>query len=181
MDEDRDEELRRTKLTMTECLIAIAIALTFVCMSAVFLVQEIEHIVHERHVSDNFMGLILVPVVEKAAEHLTAIDEAWDNQINFALFHCLGPSIQTALLNAPLAVIVGWGLDKPLGLNFEIFMIVLLVLSILVVGNFLRDGKSNYLEGGLCVLIYIIIAVSTWYYPAVEAAGAEGAAASEHA
>ncbi|GES62745.1 vacuolar H+/Ca2+ exchanger [Aspergillus terreus] len=181
MDEDRDEELRRTKLTMTECLIAIAVALTFVCMSAVFLVQEIEHIVHERHVSDNFMGLILVPVVEKAAEHLTAIDEAWDNQINFALFHCLGPSIQTALLNAPLAVIVGWGLDKPLGLNFEIFMIVLLVLSILVVGNFLRDGKSNYLEGGLCVLIYIIIAVSTWYYPAVEAAGAEGAAASEHA
>ena len=53
-------------------------------------------------------------------------------------------------------------------LNFEIFMIVLLVLSILVVGNFLRDGKSNYLEGGLCVLIYVIIAVSTWYYPAVK-------------
>jgi Ca2+:H+ antiporter len=46
-------------------------------MSAVFLVQEIEHIVHERGVSDNFMGLILVPLVEKAAEHLTAIDEAW--------------------------------------------------------------------------------------------------------
>jgi Ca2+:H+ antiporter len=46
-------------------------------MAAVFLVHEIEHIVHEQGVSDNFMGLILVPVVEKAAEHLTAIDEAW--------------------------------------------------------------------------------------------------------
>jgi Ca2+:H+ antiporter len=46
-------------------------------MSAVFLVNEIEHIVHEQGVPDNFMGLILVPVVEKAAEHLTAIDEAW--------------------------------------------------------------------------------------------------------
>jgi Ca2+:H+ antiporter len=91
-----------------------------------------------------------------------------DNQINFALFHCLGPSIQTALLNAPLAVIVGWCLDKDMGLNFEIFMIVLVVLSILVVGNFLRDGKSNYLEGGLCVLVYVIIAVTTWYYPKVE-------------
>lgn len=50
-------------------------------------------------------------------------------------------------------------------LNFEIFMIVLLVLSILVVGNFLRDGKSNYLEGGLCVLVYIIVAITTWFYP----------------
>ena len=75
------------------------------------------------------------------------------------------------MLNAPLAVIVAWGLGKELGLNFEIFMIVLLVLAILVVGNFLRDGKSTYLEGGLCVLIYVIIAVTTWYYPKVETAG----------
>ena len=50
-------------------------------------------------------------------------------------------------------------------LNFEIFMVVLLILSILVVGNFLRDGKSNYLEGVLCVMVYIIIAITTWYYP----------------
>lgn len=85
--------------------------------------------------------------------------------MNFALFHCLGPSIQTALLNAPLVVIVGWCLGKNMNLNFEIFMIALLILAILVVGNFLRDGKSNYLEGALCVLVYIIIAVSTWYYP----------------
>ena len=31
-------------------------------------------------------------------------------------------------------------------------MVVLLILSILVVGNFLRDGASNYLEGGLLVV-----------------------------
>jgi len=37
-------------------------------------------------------------------------------------------------------------------LNFEIFMAVLLVLAILVVGNFLRDGSSNYLEGALLVV-----------------------------
>ena len=37
-------------------------------------------------------------------------------------------------------------------LNFEIFMVVLLILAILVVGNFLRDGSSNYLEGGLLVV-----------------------------
>ena len=40
-------------------------------------------------------------------------------------------------------------------LNFEIFMIVLLVLSIVVVGNFLRDGQSNALEGGLLVVCVI--------------------------
>lgn len=76
-DEDREKEMKRAKLTLIECFIAIGVSLACVCMSAVFLVEEIEHIVNEKGVSDNFMGLILVPLVEKAAEHLTAIDEAW--------------------------------------------------------------------------------------------------------
>jgi len=41
-------------------------------------------------------------------------------------------------------------------LNFEIFMIALLVLSILVVGNFLRDGESNWLEGALLVVCHCL-------------------------
>ena len=77
---------------------------------------------------------------------------ASDGMINVALYHCLGPSIQTALFNGPLVVMVAWALGKPLDLNFEIFMIGLLVLSILVVGNFLRDGESNWLEGALLVV-----------------------------
>lgn len=132
---------------------------------AVFLVLEIEPLVFEHNVPDAFMGLILVPLVEKAAEHLTAIDEAWDNQANFALTHVLGASIQTALLNAPLVVIVGWGLGTSMDFNFRPYEAILLILAILVVGNFLRDGKSNYLEGALCVLTYIIIAVAAYYYP----------------
>lgn len=80
-DQDRHKDLKKAKLTLTECIIAIALSLTFVSLIAVFLVQEIEFMVEEKHIPDNFMGLILVPLVEKAAEHLTAIDEAWDNQM----------------------------------------------------------------------------------------------------
>jgi len=111
------------------------------------------------------MGLILVPVIEKASEHLTAMDEAFDNQMNFALSHVLGASIQTALLNTPLVVIVGWGLDKHMSLNFEMFDAIVLILAVIVVGNFLRDEKSDYLEGALSVFVYVLIAVSAWYYP----------------
>lgn len=110
--------------------------------------------------------------------------------INVALYHCLGPSIQTALFNGPLVLIVAWILGKPMDLNFEIFYVGLLVLSILVVGNFLRDGESNWLEGALLVvrigqpqaprgvasrgchadcfktqIVYVIIAIASWYYP----------------
>jgi Ca2+:H+ antiporter len=112
-----------------------------------------------------FLGLILVPLVEKAAEHITAIDEAWDDRMNFALSHVLGGSIQTALLNTPLVVFVGWGLHVDMSLDFNAFNAAVLILAILVVGGFLRDKKSNYLEGALCVLVYIIIAISVFFYP----------------
>ena len=102
--------------------------------------------------------------------------------MNFALAHILGATVQTALFNSSLVVIVGWGLDKAMDLNFEVFNIVILIMSIIVVGNFLRDQKSNYLEGSLCILIYVLIgmlpniytfnrvltlriAIASWYYP----------------
>lgn len=79
-DRDRHRDLRKAKLTLTESVIAILIALTFVSLMAIFLVEEIEYVV-EHGVPDFFLGLILVPLVEKAAEHITTVDEAWDNQI----------------------------------------------------------------------------------------------------
>ncbi|KAH7327387.1 vacuolar H+/Ca2+ exchanger [Rhexocercosporidium sp. MPI-PUGE-AT-0058] len=174
-DLDHHEDLAKPKFTLTECIIAITSSVILVTILAVLLVNRIEDVV-EAGIPDQFLGLILLPLVEKAAEHLTAIDEAWDGQMNFALYHCLGPSIQTALFNAPLVVIIGWVLDKPMDLNFEIFMIVLLVLSISVVGNFLRDGESNALEGGLLVIVYLVIAVATWYYPDPDVATSNGVA-----
>lgn len=149
-DVDRHKDLKKDKLTLTECIFALVIALTCVSLLAVFLgkrswplsayyihqltkhitVEGIRYIVGRGAVSDSFMGLILVPLVEKFAEHLTAIDEAHDNQVqssvtdhafdltannhqmNFALAHVLGATIQTALLNSSLVVIVGWGLNK---------------------------------------------------------------------
>ena len=178
LDHDRHRDLAKPKLTLTESMLAVTIAIVFVAFMAVILVSKIEYLVKERGVSDAFVGLILVPVVEKASEHITAVDEAFDNQMNYALSHVLGATIQTALLNTPLVVIVGWGLDLDMSLNFELFDAVVLILAIIVVGNFLRDEKSDYLEGTLCVFVYILIAVTAWYYPNPEkpsgTASAEG-------
>ncbi|EHK20248.1 Ca2+ transporter [Trichoderma virens Gv29-8] len=178
MDEERDrdghKDAAKDKLTMTECIVALSIAVALVTLIAITLVLQIEHIIEKSKVSDAFMGLILVPLVEKFAEHITAIDEAWDNQMNFALSHVLGATLQTALFNAPLVVIVAWGLEKTLDLEFGIFELVMLFLAILTVGRFLQDQKSNYLEGFLLVTLYVAVAVSAFYYPNPTTHGAGG-------
>lgn len=164
-DADGHKDEFKAKLTLTECIISLAISVALVTLIALALVREIEPLVEETGISDPFIGLILVPLVEKAAEHLTALDEAWDNQINFALSHCIGSTIQTAMLNAPLVVIVAWGKDLPLDLSFEIFEIAILIIAIITVGNYLRDQKSDYLEGFLCIITYVAIAVAAFYFP----------------
>lgn len=154
----RADNIRRAKLTIPEASAFLILALALVVLHAVFMVEQIHWIVVNRGVSDAFMGLILVPLVEKAAEHLTAVDEAWDDAMDFALSHILGSTIQTALFVSPIVVIVGWSMNKPFGLDFEVFMVVVLVFAALVVGNFIKDRKSNWLEGALCVIFYVIIA-----------------------
>ncbi|KAK8106429.1 hypothetical protein PG999_009788 [Apiospora kogelbergensis] len=165
-DHDREKDIMKDKLTLTECVVALAVSIALVALLAVALVEQIEPLIEHHGVTDPFMGLILVPLVEKAAEHLTAIDEAYDNQMNFALSHCLGATLQTALLTGPLIVII--------------FDMAMLILSIIAVGNFLRDQKSNYLEGFLLIILYVAIAVAAFYFPNVHAAaaGVEGAGAS---
>lgn len=75
-DADREADEAKPKFTMTETILALAVSIVVVTLLLVFLVDNIEHVV-ESGVPDQFLGLILLPLVEKAAEHLTAIDEAW--------------------------------------------------------------------------------------------------------
>lgn len=103
--------------------------------------------------------------MEKVSEHLTAMNKARQNQMNYAIAQVLGSSIQTALLNTPLVILVGWALGKEMSLNFEVFDAAMLILAVIVVSSFLKDGKTDYLEGMLGVFVYLLIAVAAFYYP----------------
>jgi Ca2+/Na+ antiporter len=65
-DNDRHEELAMSKLTFTEVVVALLISLACVALIAIFLVEQIPTLI-ERGVSDAFVGLILIPLVEKIA------------------------------------------------------------------------------------------------------------------
>lgn len=163
--ESPDKAVEEEKLSLSECLLALVISVSCVCCIAYLLVDQIYFIVEERHVKDAFVGLILVPVIEKAAEHMTAVGDASDNRMNFALFHVVGSCIQTVMLITPMIIFIGWGVGRNMSLAFEPFQAIVLILAILVVGGFLRDGRSDYLRGFLCLVAYLIIAVCSYYYP----------------
>ncbi|KAM5357910.1 hypothetical protein ACJZ2D_015784 [Fusarium nematophilum] len=77
----------------------------------------------------------------------------------------IGSSIQIALLVTPLLVVLGWAMNVPMSLNFNILEIIIFAVSVLVVTGTVQDGKSNYLEGAMLVGLYIIIALTFWAIP----------------
>jgi len=166
------------RLTLTETVLALCVAFGAVTGLSFMLVDQIEPLVLSSEISDAFLGLILVPLVEKAAEGLSTIDEAYNNKMNHALSHVLGASVQTTLLITPAIVLVGWFMKVDMNLRFDGFDCIVLILAILVITGFLRDGKSDYLEGGLSVLVYFMIAIAAFFYP--DTLGHSGSTLSEH-
>ena len=114
---------------------AVALVLITVCVAvcAEYLVDSIDSIVQTAHISKTFIGLILLPIVGNAAEHVTAVVVSFRNKMDLAIGVAIGSSMQIALLVTPFLVILGWIMGKDMTLHFETFETVVFFLSVLVV------------------------------------------------
>lgn len=145
---------------------AVLVVVTLaVAICAEYLVGSIDAIVEEAHISKTFIGLILIPIVGNAAEHVTAVIVAWKNKMDLAIGVAIGSSLQIAIFVTPFLVILGWIMGQPMTLHFETFETVAFFLASLVVILLIQDGKSNYLEGLLCIGMYFIIALAFYVLP----------------
>jgi Ca2+:H+ antiporter len=127
-------------------LVVVTIA---VAVCAEYLVDSIDSLVETVHISKTFVGLILLPIVGNAAEHVTAVVVAIKDKMDLAMGVAIGSSMQIALLVTPFLVILGWIIGEDMTLHFETFETVVFFLSVLVVTYVIQDGKSNYLEGAM--------------------------------
>lgn len=65
-----------------------------------------------------FIGLILLPLVGNAAEHVTSVWMACKGKMELTIGVSVGSSIQIAAGMIPLLVIIAWPLQKDLTLFF---------------------------------------------------------------
>jgi Ca2+:H+ antiporter len=129
--------------------IALALITILVAVCAEFLVDSIDAIVESAHISKTFIGLILLPIVGNAAEHVTACIVAYKDKMDLAIGVAIGSSLQIALFVTPFLVVLGWIIDQPMTLHFQGFETVVFFVSMLVVNYLIQDGRSNYLEGAM--------------------------------
>jgi len=161
---EEEEEEENPRLSLWGALVLLSIVTVIVAVLAEFLVDSIDKVTKAWGVSETFVGLILLPIVGNAAEHVTAVSVAMKNKMDLSIGVALGSSIQIALLVVPLLVILGWIISKPLTLYFQGFETVVLFMSVIIVNAVISDGESNWLEGALLCASYFIIAVCFFFH-----------------
>ncbi|KAI0421632.1 calcium/proton exchanger [Xylaria grammica] len=165
--QNHGSEVEEEEPAMSPWSAAAVLVVTTVLVSvcADYLVESIDSLVERGGISRSFIGLILIPIVGNAAEHVTAVVVAIKNKMDLAMGVAIGSSIQIALFVTPFLVVLGWIMDRDMDLHFETFETVAFGLSVLVVIYTVQDGKSNYLEGAMLMSLYVIIAIAFFVTP----------------
>ncbi len=140
-------------------IIVLLIATIGVAIMSEMLVGVIEHVAEAAHMSQFFIGVILIPLIGNAAEHLTAVTVAAKDKMDLALNIALGSSAQIALFVAPLLVFISLLLGNPMQLVFNELEVVSIAVAVFILNSIVHDGESHWMEGVLLVVSYLIIAI----------------------
>jgi Ca2+:H+ antiporter len=141
-------------------VVVLLVAAGLLAFLSEILVGAIEPFLETFHLSAFFVGVILIPTIGNLAEHLVAVQLAFKNKMEFAMAVSFGSSLQVALFVGPLLVLLGLVLGQPMDLVFEPLEIAAVAVAVGISALIAFDGETDWLEGALLILVYIILAVS---------------------
>jgi Ca2+:H+ antiporter len=113
-----------------------------------------------------FLGVIVLPIFGNAAEHSTSIMVALKNKMDLALGIALGSAMQVAMFVAPVLIFASYLRHHPIDLLFSTLEVVSVILAILIARMVAEDGESNWLEGAMLLMVYLIFGVAFYLDPA---------------
>lgn len=126
---------------------ALAAAAILVAVVSHYMVGAVEDVTSRLHMSEAFIGFVIIPIVSNAAEHLVAVSVARKNNIALAVEISVGSALQVVGLMAPLVIIASQFIGHPLELVFRAPQL----LAIMIAGAFgvkvLSDGETTWEEG----------------------------------
>ncbi len=118
--------------------------------------------------SEEFAGLVVVAIAGNAVENVVGVQAAVRNQPDLAVSLILNSSLQVALALTPALVLLSLVLGAaPLTLVVAPLLVGALALSVVLAALVVIDGKSTWLEGLALIGLYVIIAASVWWGPAI--------------
>jgi len=162
--EELIEEEGGPEWSLRTALIWLAAAMIAVSLASDVLVASIKPVEETLHISQFFVGVIIIPIVGNVAEHYSALTFAGKNKLDLTFGIAAGSSVQVALFVAPILVVLSliW---HPMTLVFNPIEITVLALVVAIFFFVAQDGESNWLEGLQLFMIYIMAAAVFFFIP----------------
>ena len=143
----------------------LAVSTVAIALMSEFLIGAVEPVTATLGFSEFFVGIILIPIIGNVAEHLVAVQVALKDQMDLSLSVALSSSLQIALFVAPVLVFISLLLGHPLTLEFNGFELIALTAAAVIAAFVALDGESNWLEGAMLLIVYLILGLAFFFLP----------------
>jgi Ca2+:H+ antiporter len=152
-----------TRWTFPQAIGILASATLGIVVMSEILVRALEPALHALGLTEFFVGIILIPLVGNAAEHLVAVQMAAENQVALSLEIAVGSSLQIALLVAPVLVFASLAFGQPMDLVFHPLELVALMMAGAIASFIALDGETNWLEGAQLLALYGMLGIAFFF------------------
>jgi Ca2+:H+ antiporter len=140
------------------CAAAVATAI-----ASEVLVAALEGTLHQVHLPEAFVGVVIIAIVGNAAEHSTALIFAWRGEMDVALGIAWESSKQIALFVAPVLVLLGAAMGVPMDLSFSALEVAGIAIAVIATALISLDGQTHWLEGAFLLAVYALLAIGFWF------------------
>ena len=141
-------------------LISISVLLYFISDK---LIYNIRDFTKDYNISQEFIGIILIPLLGNIGENVSTVMCAMQNKVDMSLETAIGSSIQISLFVTPVLVIFSCFMGLSMTLLFPTFHIIMCGIAVGMSFLVFQDGKTYWLEGSILITSYIIITLAYYY------------------
>ncbi|QJC52398.1 calcium/proton exchanger [Paenibacillus albicereus] len=143
--------------TLKRSVLYLVVATVMVAFVSEWLVGTLHSVSERFGLSELFIGAFVVAIVGNAAEHSAAIMLAMKNKMGAAVEIAVGSSLQIALFVAPVLVLISGFFGPTMDIVFTPIELAAIAVSVFIAKAVSSDGRTNWYEGFLLVMVYIIL------------------------
>ncbi|MGK0464993.1 calcium/proton exchanger [Clostridium sp.] len=161
------EYIEEKKATVNKSVIESAVIL--ICISVLLyftsekLIYNIRDLTKNYNISQEFIGIILIPLLGNIGENVSTIMCAMKNKVDMSLEIAIGSSIQISLFVTPVLVVFSSLMGLSMTLLFPVFHIIMCGIAVGMSFLVFQDGKTYWLEGSILITSYMIITLAYYY------------------
>ncbi len=143
----------------------LALSTALIAWLSEVLVAAVEPVLEYLGWTEFFIGIVIIPLVGNAAEHLVAVQVAAKDEMDLSMGISVGSGLQVALFVAPVLVFLSLAMGNPLTLVFNPFELAALGAASIIAALVSQDGESNWMEGVQLMVVYLILALAFFFLP----------------